>query len=715
MMTREEQQPNDHGAAMIMVLGMMSIMTVVVAAALAYATSVAPQVRRDENWQAALAAAQAGVDDYLAKLNRTDAYALTVDCANVALKGPKAEANSCGWNSGTAPGWVDVQAVGEDAEGKPITSTAGKFHYDVNTANFWKDGSVWVESTGKVRGVSRTIQVRVARGGSTDFLYYTDFEDADPQNLVAYPPGDSKSLSTGGAKYDECGRSGASKAEYWWDTDDHKRRDDRNCVEIQFAGKDVLDGDVHFNDSPLMSSSGGTRPRFLKGYEVADPNCTEAAGRPDASGIGKDVGDGKCWRSTSSVNPYVGTAGARPALTLYLPDNSDKFATYPGCNYYGDTRIRFNSNGTMTVWNTMSSGKNLKGPGSPGTLNCGDASQFIPATGQKYPASGQTVPVPDDLIIYVQASTSGSAACVPGQIVNGTMSGSTSSDQIPKGTGATFQGVTDISYYNPSTSTFTTTKKWKRGSSSWALDSSFTPNPTYSTEVPSGDIHPQTFDCGLGNAYIEGTVRGRVTIAAQNNVIVTSDLGINSTSTGNTAIGPDMVGLVAANSVVVYHPVARDYETTNTAWTRVARSPGTLTSACPTTPSGSPSTGNAKSGNTLTCSFNTTKGYTSAYEDLDFAGATDSSGTRWIYASIQTLQRSFWVQNYNRGDDLGTLAVRGSIAQKWRGAVGTSGGTGFAKDYSYDTRLQFASPPYFPQWTNAAWGSKVTGELPAKY
>ena len=193
----------DRGAAMIMVLGMISIMTVVVAAALSYATNVAPQVRRDESWQAALAAAQAGVDDYLAKLNRTDAYSLTVDCSNEALKGPKAEANSCGWNSSTSPGWVAVQA------GKPA---AGKFHYDVNTANFWKDGSVWVESTGKVRGISRTIQVRVARGGSTDFLYYTDFEDADPQNLVAYPPGDSDSLPGGGSKYNECGRNGASLA-----------------------------------------------------------------------------------------------------------------------------------------------------------------------------------------------------------------------------------------------------------------------------------------------------------------------------------------------------------------------------------------------------------------------------------------------------------------------------------------------------------------------
>ena len=67
---------------------------------------------------------EAGVDDYLAKLNRTDAYALTVDCSNDALQGPKAETNTCGWNSSTEPGWVNVQAG---------NAAAGKFHYDVNT------------------------------------------------------------------------------------------------------------------------------------------------------------------------------------------------------------------------------------------------------------------------------------------------------------------------------------------------------------------------------------------------------------------------------------------------------------------------------------------------------------------------------------------------------------------------------------------------------
>ncbi len=81
------------------------------------------------------------------------------------------------------------------------------------------------------------------------------------------------------------------------------------------------------------------------------------------------------------------------------------------------------------------------------------------------------------------------------------------------------------------------------------------------------DAHSKKFDCGLGNVYVEGTVKGRVTIAAENNVVVTGDLGI-----ANTALGADtgkdnsdIVGLVAQNSVVVYHPVEV------TSWTVAAR------------------------------------------------------------------------------------------------------------------------------------------------
>ncbi len=51
------------------------------------------------------------------------------------------------------------------------------------------DGVVQVTSTGKVGGTTRTLQVGVGRGGSTQFLYYTDHEDADPDNVHFYPSG----------------------------------------------------------------------------------------------------------------------------------------------------------------------------------------------------------------------------------------------------------------------------------------------------------------------------------------------------------------------------------------------------------------------------------------------------------------------------------------------------------------------------------------------
>jgi len=331
------------------------------------------------------------------------------------------------------------------------------------------------------------------------------------------------------------------------------------------------------------------------------------------------------------------------------------------------------------------------------------------------------------MVIYVTAAPSGSATCVPGQIVNGTASQSASDDIIPRGSGTTASGVTDVSYFNPSSVANTTAKTWRKiNSSTWQLQGAVTQSST-----PTADTHPTTFDCGLGNVYIEGSVKGRVTIAAQNNIIVTGNLGVvsttvpaNSTNPPNP-VGADMIGLVSANSVVMYHPVSRDFDTGSTT---VSKSPSNASASCPNISNVTPQTAASSSAtptggstnNTVTCTWAQTKTFRAAdtssnYDNIPFPGATTSSSARYLYASIQTLAHSFWVQTYNRGADIGKLSVRGSIAQKWRGAVGTSGGTGFDKDYKYDSRLQFASPPYFPQWTNAVWGAKTTGELAPEY
>jgi hypothetical protein len=75
----------------------------------------------------------------------------------------------------------------------------------------------------------------------------------------------------------------------------------------------------------------------------------------------------------------------------------------------------------------------------------------------------------------------------------------------------------------------------------------------------------------------------------------------------------------------------------------------------------------------------------------------------WIYAAILSTSHSFLVDNDQCGNSLEKLNVYGAIAQKYRGVVGTSGGTGYIKDYIYDERLATDEPPYFLAPLKAGW------------
>jgi hypothetical protein len=84
-----------------------------------------------------------------------------------------------------------------------------------------------------------------------------------------------------------------------------------------------------------------------------------------------------------------------------------------------------------------------------------------------------------------------------------------------------------------------------------------------------------------------------------------------------------------------------------------------------------------------------------------------SPGDRRIDAAILTLLHSFTVDRYYCGNPIGKLTVNGLIAQKFRGAVGkNSGGSvvhGYLKDYAYDPRLAYRSPPHFLDPVKSAW------------
>jgi hypothetical protein len=164
-------------------------------------------------------------------------------------------------------------------------------------------------------------------------------------------------------------------------------------------------------------------------------------------------------------------------------------------------------------------------------------------------------------------------------------------------------------------------------------------------------------DCG--DAYVHGTYGDDVTIAAEKDIIVDGNIVKN---------GDFMTGLIANNFVRVDHPVTNRVSTYN------------------------------GSGYSWTCSN------------------SSASPVTKIDAAILALNYSFIVDNWYCGNALGNLTVTGAIAQKYRGIVGTFGGsqTGYLKDYNYDDRLKYREPPHFLDPVQTAWRViRETEQVPA--
>jgi hypothetical protein len=167
-------------------------------------------------------------------------------------------------------------------------------------------------------------------------------------------------------------------------------------------------------------------------------------------------------------------------------------------------------------------------------------------------------------------------------------------------------------------------------------------------ESPTLADYDEAATCG--NVYVSGTYAKSLTIAAANDVIIKPTAAAFPTDADLEGSNDAMLGLIANNFVRVAH--------------RVNRSP---------------------------CS--------------NYAAETLTNVT--IQAAILSLRHSFLVDNYACGR-LGTLTVNGGIVQKYRGVVGTGTttgtiSTGYAKNYWYDDRFRYRSPPYFLSPVVASW------------
>jgi hypothetical protein len=221
-------------------------------------------------------------------------------------------------------------------------------------------------------------------------------------------------------------------------------------------------------------------------------------------------------------------------------------------------------------------------------------------------------------------------------------------------TGATMT-VTSPETSNTSQHPTGTGVAWPSNGVIYVANSSSGCGVTYTPFTANADY---TSDADCGDAYVSGNYTSSLTINTANDIIINGNITSPTVGAIGTApSGGQELGLVADDFVRVYNSVPDRTLTT---------SGNCVPSRTPNPPSvGTPVTE--------------------------------------IYAALLSVTHSFIVDNYDCGSNLGTLTVWGAIAQLYRGPVGTSGGTGYLKNYNYDDRLATTEPPYFLSPSSTAW------------
>jgi len=529
-MNRLRKLRNENGIALSTVVIVGFVLMAMTGATMRYAVAEMDISRHDQDWNGALAAAEAGIDDYIFRVNNDNGY--------------WAHGNDDPDNPGMSS-WASV----------PGSTNEGQFTYTVDNSHIGLDGTVDITSSGKVGNAVRTVHASVRPRHFLDFLYFTDYETIDP---IVYPI--LYGLSETWAN--------SNCARYKFGS---PARTHDDCRDIQFAAGDVIKGPLHSNDAILIGpNQNGNAAQFMGNVSTNWPGVIDG-GQPR-----------RWWYNGSKPNPHFANAAdprfvSRIEMPIAVTELRTK-AEADGCLFRGPTRIVLKSNGLMDVWSPM----------TPTTWNCGGGSSTL--TNRPLPANG---------VLYVDNSTSGSCGSKDGRSQNRV-------------------GYPIIN-----------------SSSNYDLTNYYTTN-----------------NCRSGDIFIKGQLKGRLTVAAKNKLIVTDDL--------TYADQDSLLGLIAENTVEVYHPVDCTSSSSSCDMDRESRDGGGK-----------------------------------------FNDAT-------IHAAILSLQHSFYVQNFNRGShsNLDDLIIKGAIAQKFRGAVGTGGAspsTGYLKDYTYDQRLKYISPPEFLDPVNSAW------------
>lgn len=552
---RSRSERGDDGIAMIMAMMLSLVMVAIPLAMMTANLGQLPLSRYEQDRATALAAADAGVQDYLNRLDHNPNY-WQYSSTNLPPDGNKAFSQ-----------YVPVSSQSNSS-----------FEYSVDASQFGPQGIVYLTSTGKSRNATRTIRVGVRPVGFLDNLSMSSYNLVDPQldpvagSSTAYDcvydyyqhnPSDGGT----GPNMNNC----SGLINYW----------------VGFSNlQNVANGPVRSNDEFYICGN----PDFKGQVTTGDPSSSDKPYWNDPAGCSNDA-------------PIFEKGPIQGQGSISMPPSDSKIETYAasaGCVYTGPTAIQL-SGTKMTVL-------------SPDTRS---------ANANCYNTSTPNVPYTVDL------------------------------------TSTSFNGVV---YVQGIPSSGTNSGPCQTNLSSW--------------------LSTSTDPCSSGDAFVQGTLNGQLTIATANNLFVTGDVTYNS-FTGNTVLG-----LVANNFVEVNHPIDGYGRT-------VVGSVPFYSSGSTRWCFGAPADNTANTSFTNCASSNS---YTN----------NPATHTVTIDAAILTVQQSMETANFLYGGVLGTLAVNGAIAGTYMDIEGVFNGNnslvdGYNENYTYDTRLQHLTPPYFLDPSQTTW------------
>ena len=353
----------DDGMALVLVIGMGTILAILVVAAVGYAVSGISFSRSTQDTDGSLAAAYAGVEEFQSRLavdpeywkygNSVSTFSSTSGSSVVAPP----TANPA-FGVGVGGTWATVP-------GSPSTSPA-EFRYEVDNSSYAGSGIVRIRATGRVGTATRTLVADLKQQGFLDFLYFTDYEIRDPadSSLKCVPA-------------------------YDWAVSSRP-----SCTTLQFAQADVINGPLHSNDTLLICG--------------ATFNGNVTTGKPTLP-LYKTLGGCNTPTFTLTDPRYSPVVGMPATNSLLKSEMRTDLASVPkpGCLYTGPTTIVFTGSGQMTVRSPWTKTTNISGdPATSGSINAACGTPGAAGLGS---ALGVTVPVPTNNVVYVQNVPSATA------------------------------------------------------------------------------------------------------------------------------------------------------------------------------------------------------------------------------------------------------------------------------------------------------------------